>query len=111
MDEMIEIRFNEDERRIEKCERDFEDLKNQVNRLDKSYELVSVQLSIMSKQLEKLDSKFDDSNQKIDKILLERIKPEEILNKDKATKWDKLVWLIIAECVGTVILLLKTFIQ
>lgn len=101
MDELVRVRLDNIEKRLDKTEKDVATNREKLHDYDKTQEVLIANLDTIRQQLERVENKQDR--------LLKEPTPEEYNNKQKAKSFDAWKWLIIGEVVGTTFLILDKF--
>lgn len=101
MDELVRVRLDNIEKRLDKTEKDVATNREKLHDYDKTQEVLIANLDTIRQQLERVENKQDR--------LLKEPTPEEYSNKQKAKSFDAWKWLIIGELAGTAFLILDKF--
>lgn len=110
---VLELEINNLKKRMSDVEVEVKGVINRVNEFDKTQVVLVTNLENIRQQLNRVEKKTDQlldskgfcaSDEKTVKQW-----DKEVLDAEKARKWDKMVWIIIAEAFAIVALIVKMF--
>lgn len=101
MEDVIRLEIDNLKKRLDKVENTVENHNKRLNDFDITQQVLITNLENIRQQLDRVEKKTD--------TLLGHTGAD-VLNEDKAKKWDKMVWLVVGEAVAILGLVIKVFV-
>ena len=104
MDEIIELKIQNLQEKVDMLERKSEENEKRINEFDKTQEVIMLHIENLSQQLTRVEKKTDQ-------LLESRTTNADPLTEEKAKNYDKLKWIIISEGLAIIFIIVRGFLK